>query len=163
MTEDARFEDGGETPLRLAAEDREDLVAISALLQDAVLPGTEMQWDRNSRRFALLANRFRWEDAPTQSGARKRPFERVQAVLAIDAVRAVRWSGFDPRDKDQVISLLSLTFEDGADAQGGGRIVLTLAGDGAIGVDVEAVSVSLTDVTRPYQAVSGRAPEHPED
>ena len=57
-----------------------------------------------------------------------------------------------------VLSLLSVAFEPGED--GTGRVVLTLAGDGAIGVDVEALEVTLRDVTRPYRAVSGKIPEH---
>jgi hypothetical protein len=39
-------------------------------------------------------------------------------------------------------------------------VVLTLAGDGAIGVDVEALDVILRDVTRPYVAPSGKVPAH---
>ena len=37
MTEDARFEDGADRPVRLAALDAEDLRVISALVQDSVL------------------------------------------------------------------------------------------------------------------------------
>ena len=157
--QDARFEDGQEKSLRLLAQDAEDLNAISALVQDAVLPVVEMQWDRQTRRFALLLNRFRWEDAAAaRSGGR--PVERVQSVLAIDSVLNLKRSGFDPSEKDQVISLLGLSFEPGED--GSGRIVLTLAGDGAIAAEVECVDMTLTDVTRPYQAISGQTPRHPD-
>ena len=41
---DARFEDGGEAPLHLVAQDAEDLAVISALVQDAVFPITEMKF-----------------------------------------------------------------------------------------------------------------------
>ena len=160
MAEDARFEDGAVRPIRLKAEDAEDLTALSALVQDGVLPVEEMRWDRNARRFALLVNRFRWEDAAAAERA-GRAYERVQSVLSIDSVLAVRRTGFDPSDTDQVVSLLGLTFEPGAD--GSGRVVLMLAGDGAIGVEVECLDVMLTDVTRPYRAVSGKAPDHPLD
>ena len=157
--QDARFEDGQEKSLRLLAQDVEDLNAISALVQDAVLPVVEMQWDRQTRRFALLLNRFRWEDAAA-ARAGGRPVERVQSVLAIDSVLNLKRSGFDPSEKDQVISLLGLSFEAGED--GSGRIVLTLAGDGAIAAEVECVDMTLTDVTRPYQAISGQTPRHPD-
>ena len=43
MTEDATFEDGAERALDLGAVDAEDLNVLSALCQDAVLPGGEMQ------------------------------------------------------------------------------------------------------------------------
>ena len=58
------------------------------------------------------------------------------------------------------LSLLTVGFEPGED--GTGRVVLTLAGDGALAFDVEALEVTLKDVTRPYADPAGRAPEHPE-
>ena len=59
-----------------------------------------------------------------------------------------------------ILSLLSLAWEPGED--GTGRITLTLAGDGAIALDVECLNLSLQDVTRPYIAPSGKAPDHPD-
>ncbi|MEL6416944.1 MAG: DUF2948 family protein, partial [Pseudomonadota bacterium] len=41
-----------------------------------------------------------------------------------------------------------------------GQVLLTLAGDGAIRLEVEALEVTLKDVTRPYRAPSGKAPDH---
>lgn len=157
MTEDARFEDGGEQPLRLKALDAEDLGVLAALVQDAVFPGGEIKWDRKARRFALLLNRFRWEDA-ARAKTRRRDFERVQSVLMIEDVMSVKSQGVDPTDKDMVYALLSLAFVPGED--GMGRLELTLAGDGAIAVDVEALEVVLRDVTRPYVAPSKKAPSH---
>lgn len=157
MTEDARFEEGRETPLNLGALDAEDLKVISALLQDAVFPGTEMLWEPRRRRFSLLVNRFRWEDRAAAE-ARGRPYERTQAVLAVENVLRVASQGLDRRDRDTVFSLLALEFEPGED--GAGRLVLFLAGDGAIRLDVEALELRLRDVTRPYRAPSGKAPEH---
>jgi hypothetical protein len=40
-------------------------------------------------------------------------------------------------------------------------VILTLAGDGALALEVEALEVTLKDVTRPYAAPSGHAPGHP--
>jgi hypothetical protein len=156
---DARFEDGGERPVRLIARDADDLAVVSALAQDAVLPVTEVSWQKKRRRLALLLNRFRWEDAP-QAERRGRAFERVQSLLVIDDVTRVVTQGIDPRDKDTILSLLSIGFEPGED--GTGRVVLTLAGDGAIAADVEALDVILQDVTRPYIAPSKDRPSHPE-
>ncbi len=157
MTEDARFEDGGEKPLRLMAVDRDDLQVIAALVQDAVFPISEMKWDVARRRFALLINRFRWEDKPLAE-RRGRNFERVQSVLAFEDVLAVKSQGIDRSDTDVVLSLLTVEFEPGED--GAGRMVLTLAGDGAIALEIEAINVVLQDVTRPYVAPSRKAPGH---
>lgn len=159
MTEDARFEDGGEKPLRLKAMDPDDLPVIAALVQDAVFPVTEMKWDRKRRRFAILLNRFRWEDK-VSAKQRGRVYERVQSVLVIEDILNLSTQGIDRADRELVLSLLTLSFLPGKD--GMGRIEMTLAGDGAIAADVEALEVTLRDVTRPYVAPSRKAPDHPE-
>jgi Protein of unknown function (DUF2948) len=154
---DARFEEGGEAPLRLVAQDAEDLKVISTLVQDAVLPVTELKHDAKRRRFALMLNRFRWEDRAA-AAAVGRPFERVRSLLVVEDVLKVQSYGFDRADKDLVLSLLSLDFTAGVD--GTGRLTLVLAGDGAVALEVEALEVRLDDVTRPYRAPSGKVPHH---
>ncbi|MEO0504492.1 MAG: DUF2948 family protein [Pseudomonadota bacterium] len=154
MTEDARFEDGREAPLNLGALDTDDLQVISSLAQDAVFPITEMRWDARARRFALLLNRFRWEDA----GKERHAPERVQALLSFEGVLRVSSQGIDRSDRDVVLSILSISFEPGAD--GTGDMTLVLAGDGAIRLCVEAIDATLRDVTRPYVAPSKSVPEH---
>lgn len=152
--QDARFEDGREAPLNLGALDADDLQVVSSLVQDAVFPITEMRWDAKGRCFALLVNRFRWED---EGRARHAP-ERVQSLLAFNDVLRVASQGVDRSDKDVILSLLSVTFEAGED--GAGDILLTLAGDGALRLSVEAIDVTLKDVTRPYVAPSKSVPKH---
>lgn len=157
MTEDARFEDGAEKPLRLHVMDAQDLQVLSAVTQDAVFPMGEVSWNAAQRRFALLINRFRWEDA-ANAEARGRGYERVQAVLTFDDVMAVRSNGIQ-QGEDVVLSLLSIHFEAGED--GSGQITLTLAGDGVIALEVEAIEAQLRDVTRPYVAPARAKPSHP--
>jgi hypothetical protein len=152
-TGDARFADGVERPLRLQAFDAEDLTVLSSLVQDAIFPASEIRWLAKDRRFVVLLNRFRWE------GAALNRAERVRSLLVIDEVDAVRSQGVPRGDADTVLSLLSVSFEPGD--EGRGRVVLTLAGDGAIALDVAALEAVLRDVTRPYEAPSGRTPEHP--
>ena len=159
MSDDATFEDGREAPLRLKALDADDLAVMAALAQDAVFPASEMKWDAKARRFAILLNRFRWEDADN-ARLRKRSFERVQSLLVIEDVMKVQSQGVDKSDPDMIFSLLSVDFEAGED--GTGRVVLTLAGDGVIALEVEALEILLRDVTRPYGAPSAKAPSHPE-
>ncbi len=157
MVDDARFEDGTEDALRLMALDAEGLQIVSALTQDAVFPIGEMKWQPGKQRFALLVNRFRWEDKD-QATAQGRKVERVQAMVVFESVLKVATSGIDRSDTDTILSLLEISFAAGKDAQG--RVELTLAGDGAIALDVECLDVSLRDVTRPYVAPSGSVPSH---
>jgi len=157
MVEDAKFEDGGEAPLRLQAQDQEDLQVLSTLLQDAVFPITEMSWQPAKSRFGLLLNRFRWEDSD-RAAQQARRYERVQSMLVVEDVLKVSSSGIDRQDKDTILSLLSVEFEPGED--GTGTLTLTLAGDGAIALEVECLDASVQDVTRPYLAPSRAVPDH---
>jgi len=159
MTTDAKFEDGGEAPLNIGALDSEDLTVISAMVQDAVLPIGEIIWQANQRRLALLINRFRWEDK-TNAERQGRPVERVQSLLAFDTVLSVASQGLDRSQKDLVLSVLSITMENAEN--GDCYLTVTLAGDGALRIRVEAVEVHLRDVTRPYAAPSRKSPHHPD-
>ncbi|WP_136685990.1 DUF2948 family protein [Falsirhodobacter xinxiangensis] len=154
---DARFEDGDERPLYLGAEDADDLRVISTLVQDAVLPISEMKYRPAKRQFALLLNRFRWEDREAAERA-GRGVERVQSLLSFDGVLAVRSHGIDRSDADTVLSVLSVEWKAGED--GAGAVEITLAGDGAVALDMEACDATLRDVTRPYLAPSRKAPQH---
>ncbi|MFT7047146.1 MAG: hypothetical protein ACJAYH_002432 [Celeribacter sp.] len=157
MTEDARFEDGNDKPLHLKARDAQDLTILSALCQDAVVPMGEISYDAGQRRFAMLLNRFRWEDAD-RAAKRSRPVERVQSVLLFDDVMSAKSSGVSAAKKDTIISVLAINFTAGKD--GMGAVDITLAGDGDILLNVEALDVTLKDVTRPYVAPSKKQPEH---
>ncbi|GHC54060.1 DUF2948 family protein [Neogemmobacter tilapiae] len=154
MTRDAGFADGAEGPLALIAQDHDDLNVMAALVQDAVFDGKDMAWQAKPRQFALLLNRFRWEDRVAAERA-GRPFERVRAVLSFQDVLGVKVQGFD---RNQAHALLGMTFVAAKD--GMGRIVLTLSGGGRIALDVEALDATLKDVTRPHVAPSGKAPQH---
>lgn len=154
---DARFEDGSEGPLWLGAQGEEDLKILAALTQDAVFPITDMTFSRKRREFGLLLNRFRWEDriVAERTG---RGYERVRSMLLVRDVLAVRSQGIDRSDRDTVLSLLDVAFAPATD--GMGTLTLTLAGDGAIALEVETLDLTLRDVTRPYLAPSGKAPDH---
>ena len=154
MTDDAAFEDSHDKPVNIGALDADDLQVISALCQDAVFPITEMRWQSKARRFALLLNRFRWEDP----GRERHGPERVQSLLVFDNVLGVSSQGIDRSEKDMVLSLLSIAWEPGDDASG--NLLLTLAGDGALRLQAEALDVALRDVTRPYRAPSHHVPDH---
>ena len=77
-----------------------------------------------------------------------------------DTVLKVASQGIDRSDKDMILSLLSVQFEAGEDSAG--HIELTLAGDGGVRLAVEALDVTLKDVTRPYLAPSRHTPGHPD-
>ena len=82
----------------------------------------------------------------------------MRSLLVVEDVLRLRSSGIDRSDTQTVLSLLTLDFAPGAD--GMGTLTLTLAGDGAIAIEVEAVNLRLDDVTRPYIAPSRQMPDH---
>ncbi len=154
---DAAFLDSDPGPLALRALTAEEVPVISALTQDAVLTAGDLRYDRRARQFALLLNRFRWEDADTARDE-GREFERVRALLVISDVLGVRTDGIDRSDAQTVLSLLALDWTPAQD--GTGTLTLAFAGDGALALDCEALTLDLRDVTRPHRAVSGKMPAH---
>ena len=47
--------------LRLVAQDEADIEVVSALLQDAIIAGSDMYFDAQNACFLIVANRFCWE------------------------------------------------------------------------------------------------------
>ncbi|MDE0114034.1 MAG: DUF2948 family protein [Albidovulum sp.] len=154
---DASFDDGANSPLRLRAIDFEDLEVVSALVQDSVFSMQDCAWDRKRREFAILINRFRWEDREDAviSGS---DYERVRSVLLVRDAMEVKSDIVAPSESDQVFSMLALRFSPGED--GTGKLDVLLAGDMLYSVQVECLDVTLTDVTQPYRAASGKIPSH---
>ncbi|MEO0713873.1 MAG: DUF2948 family protein [Pseudomonadota bacterium] len=123
-------------PLRLLAEDADDLKILSAAVQDSVAKAGGFKFDGRRRRFSLELNRFRWEGR-TQK-------QRVRAILAFDGVLAVKARGITRYDPEIVISLLSISFAPD-DEPPGGTVTLLLAGDGEVQLSVEAIDATLLD------------------
>lgn len=162
MTEDAKFSEGAERPLKLIAVDEGDLAVISTFLQDAVLARKDISWIQEQSRFAALVSRFRWEDAE-RARERGERYERVRAVLNIEDVSSASSKGIDHSSQDELIYILSVDFKRGRGKGVGGTITLNMANHVEIRLEVSCVNVSLADVTRPYYAASEQLPEHSGD
>ena len=158
MSEDARFEDGEDKALNIGAFDKRDLEVVSSLVQDSILPTSEIKWLSNSDKLAILINRFRWEDTKLSQG---KNLERVRSLLMINHVKNISSSGFSPKQKDRILSILSISF-DGVEG-GSGSVLIVVSGNGGIRVEVDALEINLRDVTMPYIAPSGLIPEHKND
>jgi hypothetical protein len=142
------------TPLRLRAIDQLDLSVIAAHLQDAVAKVGDMGFDPKSRRFAILFNRFMWEDVQDEAGQgpkadRGAPWRRVRCALHFDGVARVRSAGLRRDEPAAVAELLTLTFEPQGDLSG--TMVLTFAGGAVLHVEVECLDAWLSDISAPWQ------------
>lgn len=150
-------------PLKLRAEDAEDITVLSACLQDATLRAADMAWQPKQHRFALVLNRFRWEDEKN-ADAKKRliridPHIRVAAGLHFDGVLNVKTSGIDRKDGKAVLELLSILADPLEDAAA--QLTLVFAGGAAVKLDVECIDAQMQDIGTPFPV--RRAPQHKVD
>ena len=126
-------------PLRLLAEDADDLHIISAALQDAILRPVDIVWEPASRRVTLKLSRFCWECGGT----------RVMAAMQFGDVIAVK-SRRLPRLPESALELLAMEFAP--DEAPGGRVILMFAGGGDLRIDVECHDAVLTDLSERWPA-----------
>jgi len=141
-------------PLRLRAVDTIDLAVIAAHLQDAVAQVGDMAYKPRERRFAVMFNRFMWEDVEAEAGKgakpdKDAPYRRVRAVLHFDGVMNVKSQGLRLDRKEAVAEMLTLAFEQKKDDVAG-TITMTFASGGAIKLEVEALDAWLSDVSQPW-------------
>ena len=140
--------------LKLRAEDEEDLRTISAILQDALVPVSEMTFIPDDHRFVLVANRFRWEALPLptaspapgdqdDNGGSGPTFERVLTGICFEGVSAVRLKNIDRRRRSRILELLQI----GWSAEG---ILLMFAGDSAILLETKSITCRLDDICEPW-------------
>lgn len=136
-------------PLRLLAQDADDLEVLSAALQDAVAKIGDIRYEPAARRLTIAFNRYRWE-------ATGRSRERVRAGLQFGCVLGVQARNLR-RDADKaVVELLAMAFEPGEAP--GGFVQLTFAGGGDLRLEVECIDAALADLSAAWPARS--TPEH---
>jgi hypothetical protein len=139
------------TDLKLLALDSEDLDVISATTQDAVLRVGDMGYAKRDRRFALLMNRYAWEEDDARGrGLRKR------TALHFDRVTDVKVAGIDTTKRDGVLELLSIRFAESATP--GGHVDLFFAGGGTVKLTVECLEARMQDLGAAWAAKA--RPEH---
>ncbi|MEQ1768988.1 MAG: DUF2948 family protein [Devosia sp.] len=129
--------------LKLLALDPEDLDVISATTQDAVIRVPDMGYAKADRRFALLMNRFAWEE-PGKKGQRKR------AALHFDRVTDVKVAGIDTNAQEGVLELLTIRFDE-TDTPSG-TVELAFAGGGTVRLSVEVLEARLQDLGAAWAA-----------
>ena len=126
-------------PLRLLAEDADDLHIISAALQDAIMRPVDIVWEPAARRVTLKLSRFCWECGGT----------RVMAAMQFGDVTSVK-SRRLPRLPESALELLAMEFAP--DEAPGGRVILMFAGGGDLRIDVECLDAVLTDLSERWPA-----------
>ena len=134
-------------PLRLIAQDEDDLQIISAALQDAVAKIGDITFEPASSQLTIAFNRFRWEDGKP---------ERVRSAVQFGCVLGVKSRNLRREAKTAVVELLALSFEPGEAP--GGVLVFAFAGGGDLRAEVECIDAALADLSAPWP--TPRKPEH---
>ena len=106
------------------------------VLQDALISVSEMAYLPEEKRFALVANRFRWE--PPVDGPRKN-FERRHTGLSIGGVTVVKRRGFSLGQPDRILVLLAIRPVPGG-------LQLDFAGGASIRVETAEILCHLDDL-----------------
>ena len=133
--------------MKLHAESLEQLSAIAAMLQDALVPPGDMTYLEAERSFAMALNRFRWE-TPERKDA---PYERVLAGLRFDEVTQVQFRGIDRRSSGSFLSLLTIAFDDG-------HVTFIFGGGSQILLEVGQLMCTMEDLGKPW--LTHIRPEH---
>jgi Protein of unknown function (DUF2948) len=134
--------------LRLSALDTEDLGVISAHMQDSVLRLGDMAFRKGAKQFALVANRFVWEDGESR--------QRRRTGLHFDRVLSASSQNIRHGDPDAILSLLSIGFveTDGPS----GDVLLTFSGGGSIRLAVECLELQMKDLGPAWETT--KTPSH---
>jgi hypothetical protein len=157
-------------PIRLRAQDADDLAILSACLQDAILPIGEMCFLPDDRRFVLVVNRFKWEDCagaegnrggagnpdgaggPTADDDHLFPYQRTHCGVQFSGIDAVRTRSIDIRNRHQLLELPSIVAVDDG-------LLLTFAGGGLVRLQGDHWSCLAEDIGEPWPTAS--RPCHP--
>lgn len=142
-----------DAPLRLMAQDAEDLSVLSVHLQDAELKVSDIVYLPRERRFAFAVDRFDWERRTLENKNCRR-----RTAVHFDDVIKVSSKGVPLEDKDKVLNLLAMAFEPGEAP--GGSVLLLIEGGASIKLEVECLEAALKDLGPTWDCTC--CPSHPE-
>jgi Protein of unknown function (DUF2948) len=129
--------------LHLTAFDEQDLAAISAQMQDAVITLGNIKFDRRRKQLALVANRYAW-DATWDQNPQK---QRRRTGLRINYVQSAKRLFVAAVNQGTIFNLLALTFESpGIKDDPSGHIILHFSGGHKISMEVECIDIQLDDL-----------------
>ena len=136
--------------LRLLAHDADDVGVLSALLQDAIIPGSDMSFDFSLNEFVIVANRFCWELEPpvdVKSSDGMPIYERRLCGIRIANVQAVRHHNWPKTRQDNLFNLLALRHVDMEEQVGDGAVLqFDFSGGSSLRLNVVDIDIVLADL-----------------
>jgi DUF2948 family protein len=139
--------DDGPGTLKLRAEDADDLVVLSACLQDALVPVRDLAYVPDQQIFVFVANRFRWEGGMRPAPG-KGERQRVLCAVCFAAVLGVSYRGFRRTDEDRILALLAL--RAGPARLERPAVHLEFSGGAAIRLEVARILCRAKDLGEPW-------------
>ena len=137
--------------LRLLVADEDDLAVASALLQDAIIPGVDISFNRDDRQLILIANRFCWEqpalkDITSTSG--KSVHERRLSAVRLSHVVSVQRQNWPDNPKEALFNLLALHQPDMAEPGGTARqLQMDFSGGASLRLTVDKLYLIVADLS----------------
>ena len=140
--------------LRLLARDEDDVAVVSALLQDAIIPGADMEFNRKTAQFIIVANRFCWEipplDGVTNSDG-KPVHKRRLCGICIRHVTAAQHHNWPNMRQDALFNLLALRHVDMAEqAFKGVGLQFEFSGGSSLRLLTDVFDITLADLDAGY-------------
>src|SRR5262245_26868679 len=141
--------------MKLIAFDHDDIEVVSTHVQDSVVKIADIVWRPSEKRFVLAMNRFDWESA----NGSEHCFRRRRAALRFDRVMGCKCRNMSPVEKDAVLNLLAVEFEETSTPAG--IVTLFFSGGGALRLEVECLECELADLGPAWTTAA--CPVHPDD
>ena len=94
--------------IHLYGSDIEDYEVLSALIQDAAIPTSEMKFDKVEKQFFLVCSRFSWENRLQNKGNK-----RIVSGICFDNVIEVKKKNFPSFNSENILNFLTLKKERG--------------------------------------------------
>lgn len=172
-------------PLKLRAQDAEDLAVMSAQLQDAVVPVVDLAFLPEDELFVMIVNRFRWDigrlnpdldpfdtdtgpedqdgpedgDDPDGGSASAGYYLRTNCAVRFANTKRVVSQKIDLKARGVFLNLLAV-HAAGPEPSGEGEVIeLVFAGDATLRLTVGALDCALEDLGEPWPTT--RRPSHP--
>lgn len=131
--------------LKLIALDQDDLMVVSAHLQDAVIHVGDLSYMPKEKRFLAVVNRYDWQhDAAGAAGRPPKDHQRRRTALRFEHVTAVRRHNIVQASPTAILSLLAMQFAPAESPSG--HITLVCSGGGALRLEVDCIEMELRDL-----------------
>ena len=136
--------------LRLLARDEDDVAVVSALLQDAIIPGADMEFKRKTNQFFIVANRFCRDIQPLDgvtSSDGKPVHQRRLCGICIRHVTAVQHHNWPDMRQDALFNLLALRYVGMAKHTGDGVVLqFEFSGGSSLRLLTDVIDITLADL-----------------